>query len=108
MKKIYLAFKSTTLGYLCREEQGFRFYANEQSIRKIAQKNPILMRTFSLNISGNELYMNIPNLFSQFIPSKERVDLIKKAEIIETDDEFEKLYKIAGLNLVAINFKIHR
>ena len=108
MEKVFLSYKSTKLGFLCRNEQGFCFVANETAIKKLQQKNPMLMKTFSLNLSGAEVYSKLPYLFSQFIPSNERVDLLNKAEIVEQDDDFDKLYKLAGLNLMNINFKIHR
>ena len=108
MEKVFLSYKSIKLGFLCRDEHGFCFVANETAIKKLQQKNPILMKTFSLNLSGAEIYSNLPCLFSQFIPSKERVDLLNKAGIIEGDDDFAKIYKLAGLNLININFKIHR
>ena len=108
MEKIYLRFKSTTLGYLCRDEMGFRFFADETRIKRVQKRYPILMKMYTLNVSGAEIYARLPNLFANFIPSKERTDIITKAGIVDSDDDFEKLYKLAGLNLVNINFKICR
>ena len=108
MKKVFLSFKSTTLGYLCKDKMGFCFYADETKIKKVQKKYPILMKMYTLNVSGAEIYARLPNLFANFLPSKERVDLITKAGIIDSEDEFEKLYKLAGLKIININFKIHR
>ena len=108
MRKIYLSYKSVKLGYLCKEEKWFRFYADEENIKKLKKKCPILMKTYTLNVSGAEIYARMPDLFSKFIPSNERVDLLNKAGVVDGDDDFEKLYKLAGLNMVSINFKISK
>lgn len=108
MKKIYLSLNSFELGYLTRCGEGFEFVANQNEINQAKNENNMTMNLFNLNCFGKKKYENIPQVFKQFDISKERTDVINKANISENDDYFERLFKLAGLNSMPINFKIHQ
>lgn len=108
MKKIYLSFADIDLGYLQQNGQNCEFVAYEQNILNLENENPMVMQFFKLNKTGSKQYLSIPEPFSRFLISNSRKDLFEKADIKEEDGQFEKLYKLAGLNMMDINFKIHQ
>ncbi|MBQ8615414.1 MAG: hypothetical protein IJ415_02490 [Clostridia bacterium] len=108
MKKIYLSIEEIDLGYLIETDLGFEFVANKDGVLKAEKENSIVMIMFKLNKTGTNTYSQIPEPFSKFLISNTRKDLIEKANISEQDSQFEKLYKLAGLDMMQINFKIHQ
>ena len=106
--KIFIEFNKTSLGFLTKTEEGFDFVAFANEIEKLETENSIVFKMFNLNKKGTKSYSHIPSFFRKFLPSKERMDLMKKANIKETDSEFDKLFKLAGLNSMAINFKLRQ
>ena len=108
MKKVYLSLDEIDLGYLVQTDQSYLFIANEDGVNEAITTNPVAMKFFNLNKIGEKSYQQIPHLFAQFLLASSRNDLCEKAKFNETDDEFEKLFKLAGLNIMQINFKIHQ
>lgn len=108
MKKVYLSLDEIDLGYLVKAEKSYLFIANESGIEEAFIKNPIAMKFFKLNRDGEQSFDVMPPMFSQFLLEVSRKDLCEKAQIKEDDCEFEKLFKIAGLKIMPINFKIHQ
>ena len=108
MKKIYLSLNSVDLGYLIQTTSGFKFIENEHAITNLKQDDLLTFQLFNIQTLSKQAFTEIPKIYQKFLPSKERKDLIKKANILETDSNFDKLYKLAGLNVMAINFKIHQ
>lgn len=108
MKKVFISFDEIDLGYLIETEKSYMFVANEQGILNAQEKNPIAMSLFKLNKTGKQNYEAMPHMFSQFIVTDSRKDICDKAKINTDDSQFEKLFKIAGLNIMKINFKIHQ
>lgn len=107
MKKIYISFEDLELGCLFKINNEIMFSADEQAIQKMEENNPIATTFFKLNKQGQQKYQIIPEPFSFFL-SNTRKDIIEKANIQEEDDEFEKLFKIAGLNLMPQIFRIYQ
>lgn len=103
-KKIYLKIDKINLGYLIESFGGYTFCANEDGIEKAEQKHMIAMKLFNLNKSGCCEYVDLPYEYAQFMPSTERSDIYEKAKISYYDSDFEKLFKIAGINHMPINF----
>ena len=108
MKKIYLSLDEIDLGYLIEDELSFKFVAHKDNILRAHQENPFIMKMFKLNTAGTKTYSQIPEPFSRFLISNSRKDLFEKANILDQDSQFDKLYKLASLNMMAINFKIHQ
>lgn len=108
MKKIYLSLDEMDLGYLIEDKKAFVFVANEEGVNSAQEKNPIAMQFFSLNRTGKKVFLKMPHTFSQFLITDSRKDLMLKANIDDEDSQFEKLFKLAELNLMKINFRIHK
>ena len=108
MKKVYLSLDDIDLGYLTKSEDLFQFVADEVAIKEAEQTNPLAMKLFKLNRKGKMFFDELPNVFRKFLVSNLRKDIISKADIIEEDNDFERLFKLAGLNMMNITFKIHQ
>ena len=108
MNKVYLSLNEKDLGYLVEGTHCFKFVADEDVIVYLKNENPLAMLMFKLNKSGKQEYEYIPAPFSRFLAAKNRKDIIEKANIQEEDSQFECLYKLAGLDMMEINFKIHQ
>lgn len=108
MNKVYLSLNDIDLGFLVEGTNCFNFVAYEDAIAYLKKENPFAMLMFKLNKSGEKIYEYIPAPFSRFLVAKNRKDIIEKAGIKEMDSQFECLYKLAGLNMMEINFKIHQ
>ena len=106
--KVYISLNGLDLGYLTETNQGFEFVAYENNIELAEKENLIVMNMFKVNKCGKKTYSAIPEPFSRFIVSEARHDLIEKANIKIEDNQFARLFKLAGLNMVQINFKIHQ
>lgn len=108
MNKVYLSLNNNDLGYLTCQNDKFKFVAFEEEIKKAKEENPLAMMMFKLNQTGSKTYVSIPAPFSRFLIARSRKDLMEKANLCETDSQFEALYKLAGLKMMEINFKIHQ
>lgn len=106
MKKVFLSLDDIDLGFLCEVKQGFQFVANEENMEKLLNEDAMIF--FKLNKNGSKFFEEIPVPFANFLVSDERKDLFEKANILEEDGEFERLFKLANLNMMKINFKIHQ
>ena len=105
--KVFLSLDEIDLGYLIQTQNEYKFVANETGIEEANRLNSIAMTLFKLNKTGEQIFDEIPHVFSQFLVADSRKDLCEKAQIKEDDCEFEKLFKIAQLNIMKINFNIH-
>lgn len=108
MNKVYLSLNEKDLGYLVEGTHCFKFVADKDVIAHLEEENPLAMLMFKLNKCGEQEYEYIPAPFSRFLAAKNRKDIIEKADIKETDSQFDCLYKLAGLDMMEINFKIHQ
>jgi len=106
MDKVVLKIKEIELGFLVKEQSDFIFIANESNIKLAYKKYPLLMRMFTLNEKGKKDYKFLPYPFSLVRDSFLRSDIIIKADLKEDDDDFVKLFKVAGLDLEIPNFII--
>lgn len=105
MKKIRLLVVDLELGYL-KEDNGYVFVANEKNIVQAKKDYLIQMRRFSLNESGLGLYNQVPPIFNDFLSGTNRQDIIEVAGIDKDDSDFEKLYKLAGIDMMPNVFDI--
>ena len=108
MTRVYLSLNNNDLGYLIKSNNKFKFVAFEDAVEMAKQQTPLAMMMFKLNKTGTKLYDSIPAPFSRFLITRSRKDLIEKANLLEQDGQFEALYKLAGLDMMEINFKIHQ
>ena len=108
MKKIALLIKSQNLGELVEKDGKYLFFANNVGVLESEKENFVAMKLFGLNRSGVKEYDSLPFVFSVFLPSDSRTDLNKKAGIDAGDSDFEKLYKIAALEIKCMNFEIRQ
>lgn len=106
MKKVLLYIGEYHLGYLKEDKDGMTFCSDNQNIKKAQEHFPVQMRLFKLNTKGNVLYNVLPYPFSMCRDAFTRNDLCIKANINSFDTDFEKLYKISGLDMDLGCFKI--
>ena len=96
MKKVILKLYEFDIAEII-DENGLTVIDNEENIKNASKKYPLNMRSYSKGLSGYnypiETYFNAFN----------RKYIIKEAQIKESDSVFEKLYKVAGLNLIDFN-----
>ena len=108
MNRVYLSLNNNDLGYLMSSNNKYKFVAFEDVIAMAIKQTPLAMMMFKLNKTGTKTYESIPAPFSRFLIGRNRKDLIEKANLSEQDSQFEALYKLAGLDMMEINFKIHQ
>lgn len=106
MAKIILGIEDIELGYLSARGGKYIFYANGDEVVRARREYELDMLLFDLNDRGMTIFDTIPYPFSKFMAGTGRADLIKKAGIKESDDDFIRLYKLAGLKLMRQNFSI--
>ena len=95
MKKIFVKYKEITLGELTYNEVCFCYKAYEEEVSKANKLGyPISLYNVDKSFVDNKL----PFSLDDFIP-EENTKLYNLAKIIKTDNDFEKLYKVASLNL---------
>lgn len=103
---LMLSIECFDLGYLKRIGNKYAFVSNASEIKNAKQSYPFDMKLFKLCDSGAMSFDNIPYPFSEYLSCCDRPDIKDKAGIVDTDDEFEKLYKIAGLEIERVHFTI--
>lgn len=107
MSKISLNIEDIELGYLIERSNKYVFCANVKEVERARKEYPLDMILFDLNEGGMTVYDTIPYPFSTFMSGTYRPDLMKDAGIKDTDRDFIRLYKLAGLKLIRQNFNIH-
>lgn len=94
MDCVKLFYKEELLGVLTYNDPHYIFVKNENF------KNKNMLIHLGLNEKREYYSSNLFSFFYKFIPSDDRVDIIRKADIdSEKDNEYEKLKKIALLDL---------
>ena len=102
MKKIILKLYDFELAEIVDNEE-LLVLDNKENIEKARKMYPLNMREYRKGLSG--YVYPIENYFNAL----NRNDIILEAKINESDRVFEKLYKVAGLNIQPINgFSISR
>ena len=95
MKKIFVKYKEITLGELTYNKVCFCYKVYEEEIAKAKKLGyPISLYKVDKSFVDNKLPFSIDD----FIP-KENAQLYKLSGIAIADNDFEKLYKVASLNL---------
>lgn len=95
MKKIYVKFKNITLGELTFNNGCFVYQVNSNDI---CNANNCGYPIGLYNTDKNFISKTLPFSLEDLIPN-ENTNLYKLANITALDSEFEKLFKIAQLNL---------
>jgi hypothetical protein len=101
-----LSIEDCDLGYLKRVEGKYSFFANASGIKSAKEKYPYDMKLFNLCEAGAVLLDEIPYPYTEYLSCCDRLDIKNKAKILDSDDNFEKLYKIAGLEIERVHFTI--
>ena len=93
MDCVKLYYKEELVGILTYKAPQYVFVKNDKF------SNPELVKHIGLK-DKNEYYSNrLFSFFLRFIPQKSREDITYKAGITKEDNEYEKLKKIASLDL---------
>ena len=106
MGKIKLFINEYYLGNFYVIEDEYIYEPNEVGVLLAKRDYPLQMRTYTL---GHEslLEMDVmPEPFLTFYNYSFRQDLIEKANIEDHDTPFNRIYKLAGLELLTGNFTI--
>ena len=104
--KIGISLNDRCLGYLEEGDGEYLFYANVKEIALCKSEDPITMMLFKISDDIVCHLKEIPSVYREYLNGAEREDIIKNANICDSDSDFVKLYKIAFLNPKPINFKI--
>ena len=95
MKKIFVKYKDITLGELTFNNGLFNYEVNIKNVEKAQVMGyPVML----FNINKNFISATLPFSLEDLIPNENTI-LYKQACITQKDDNFEKLYKVALLNL---------
>ncbi|MBQ7351523.1 MAG: hypothetical protein IJW59_01460 [Clostridia bacterium] len=108
MNKVLLTIEDLDLGYLEKKGDKFVFFANPAGIRQAREQYPYDMKLFMLSEVGMTQFDDIPYPYSEYINYCDRTDIASKAKISEEDSDFDKLYKVAGLEMERVHFSIKR
>jgi len=106
MLKVKIFVKDLELGCLTEIDKGYVYAANKSGISNAFKKYPIEMRRYNLVKSGTVRYKDVPPIFDEFLEYTNRVDLIERAGINSLDTDIEKIYKLAGLDMMSTVFTI--
>ena len=108
MLKVLLYVHEIELGYLTEIDKGYVFKADAGNVAKAKKEYPIEMKRFTLNSADNGLYREVPPIFDEFLGYTSRQDLIEEAGIDKFDTDLEKIYKLAGLDMMTPVFEIRQ
>lgn len=106
--KIALVLDGLELGYLEERNSKYLFMANSSIIQKLRDDNNAIMKLFNLNDGGVSIFEDIPFPYNSFLMYGKRLDIKGKAGILDSDSDFQKLYKLAFLKMVTENFEIRQ
>ena len=106
MLKVKLFVHDIELGCLTEIDKGYVFSANKAGIDRAFKEYPIEMRRYNLVKSGTVLYRDVPPTFDEFLVYTSRGDLIERAGITGEDSDLERIYKLAGLDMMSTIFTI--
>lgn len=106
MLKVKLFVHELELGCLTEIDKGYVFAANKVDIDKAFKMYPIEMRRYELVKSGTVLYRDVPPVFDEFLGYTHRGDLMERAGITSADSDLERIYKLAGLDMMSTIFTI--
>lgn len=106
MVGLMLSIEEFDLGYLKRMGNKYTFFANASAIRDAKKAYPFDMKLFKLCESGAIQLDSIPYPYTEYITCCRRQDIKDKAGISDSDDDFDKLYKVAGLEMERVHFSI--
>jgi len=105
-KNVYLYYKEFCLGCLNYKKQIFLWLPNVDNIKKAKSKYLLGMEFFFLNEEKSEMFDRVPPHFDVFKTCCERDDIKTKAGILDSDDDFSKLFKISKLDFFNEDFVI--
>jgi len=104
-KKIFLYYKEFQLGCLSQVNDLFFWQPNNNLIEEAIKRYSFGMDMFLLS-KEKEIVKDIPPHFSNYLKMIEREDLVEKAQILDSDSDFQKLYKFSGLKFYNQDFVI--
>ncbi len=102
---VKLYYNEYCLGELQYENNLYLWSPNTQNIQGAIKKYPMGMEMFFLPIQTTT-FKDTPHHYREFICQAERPDLAQKAGILNTDSNFEKLYKLSKLTYFTTEFVI--
>jgi len=103
MKKILFKIDDLVLGALAYDKNKYVYVANNKDILKAKKAYPLEMRFYKLNIDGAMSFDILPYPFNEYLSYTAREDLSLKAGITSSDSDFDRLYKLAGLDIAPYN-----
>ena len=106
MTKVYLNFNEFELGFLTESNGVFVWTPNIDQIKQFSTVYDGAADFFLLDKYSQNTYPMIPYHFNEFLEYTERADIVKKAQIKQTDSNFEKLCKLAKLEYLNQQFVI--
>ena len=104
MGKIGLYLQEFYLGQLFMSGDEYIFEPNLNDILLAKSKFPLAMKCFDLDSEKSKQSSDLPQIFLNFNNYTYRQDIIEKTGILESDDMFVRLYKLASLEMMTGNF----
>ena len=102
---IELYYKDILLGTLKKEQQKYIYTSSDTE--NLATINYFLIDYLPISNSKNRIFEKLPDPFATMYKEiKLRPDLIAKADIKNEDDEYEVLYKYAGIKQGNVEYSI--
>ena len=93
MDCVKLYYKDELVGILTYKEPQYIFVKNDKF------SNNDLVKHIGLKDKNEYYSSHLFSFFMRFIPNKERLDITSKAGILDDDNDYEMLKKIASLDL---------
>ena len=106
MNQVFLKFRDLELGYLTKENEHYVWVPNTRDLQIFFKDYSAVSDLFFLNSKQPQAYKTIPAHFNEYLEGANRSDLAKKAQINPSDDDFEKLCKLASLTYFGQDFII--
>ncbi len=95
MKTIYVKYKDVTIGELVCENNVYMYRIDKQGLTLSQQKGYPIMLYF---LDKDFIDARLPNSLKTFLPDK-NTQMWLDANVLDTDSDFEKLYKVASQDL---------
>lgn len=102
---VKLYYNQFLLGDLSYKNSGYLWTPNMDGINNALQIYPYGMEMFFLP-NEPKTYSQVPNHFNEFLVQASRLDLMEKANILPTDNDMTKLYKLSKLSFYSQEFVI--
>lgn len=102
-KTIGVYFREIKLGELSKVNDNYVYKSNEENVKQAHEKG---YSSYLYKCDDSFISTELPYSLQNFVPDEKQTQIVTLAKITKNDSDFDKLYKVAKLNLVVPDFHI--